>query len=88
MVKPEESLQIVDHIASFASQVAALALHQEEYAARRVVHLLVPGRIVEVAQVLNVEHTFIAVGDDTSVKVVHDAADGVGDMTFPAVRIT
>ena len=59
LIDPEEGLQIVSHVLCLALQVAALLSHQEQHATGRIVHGLDVSRIMQMAQILQINHTFI-----------------------------
>ena len=76
LINPEEGLQIVAHLIGLALQVAAFACHQEEHATGGVVHAFDISRIMDVAQILYIDHTFITRRNDGTVEVLHHTADG------------
>ena len=76
LINPEEGLQIVAHLIGLALQVAAFACHQEEHATGGVVHAFDISRRMDVAQILYIDHTFIARRNDGTVEVLHHTADG------------
>ena len=87
LIDPEKGLQIVAHISSLAAQVAAFAFHQEQHTTACILQILGIGRGMETAQILNIDHTFMANGNDRAVEVVHHAADGVNDVSIGKVVI-
>ena len=82
LIDPEEGLQIVAHLLGLALQVAAFACHQEEHATGGVVHAFDISRVMDVAQILYIDHTFITRRNDGTVEVLHHATDGEGHTFF------